>query len=475
MLKNTILNKSVYLLTTFFFFFYIFNYLTPMCFGDDYVYSFIWQGHSEYNPLTMSAMRVSSFQDLLTSQWSHYFTWSGRTVSHIIAQFFLWMGKDIFNIFNALISVLLIMEIYWCANKGTFTLYFEMGRLTYIFIALWVFTLSFSSVFFWLSAASNYLWTSVLLLGFLLPYIHKYYFIEEKFAKNNWFWIVMFFFGIITGWTNENSICWIILVLLTFVCVTRKKNDIERWMIAGLTGLCIGYAVLMFAPGNVARLQAETGSASKWITSGLAKTNFRMLAGVFCFQFILWYFSLRSMFIMQYKTLKNDMMKREIILVQILAVLSFSMTAMMLVSPNFPPRSSFPGTVQLITATTVLLRIQEEYGTEIIQQNAKKFLCVVGSIYFVLSAIASFYGFYNYHVQVQQILSFVKYSEQAKTEIVTVPSVVPVSENVANMSGLHILYYEMSDNENDWRNVAFSRYYGIKGIRMIKSELDNPK
>ena len=28
----------------------------------------------------------------------------------------------------------------------------------------------------------------------------------------------------------------------------------------------------------------------------------------------------------------------------------------------------------------------------------------------------------------------------------------------------------MSDNENDWRNVAFSRYYGIKGIRMIKQE-----
>ena len=89
-----------------------------MGFGDDYLYSFIWQGKPEFVPLTEDAIRVSSWQDLLISQWLHYFSWSGRTVNHTLAQFFLWQGKGIFNFFNALIAVVLIIEIYWCINKG---------------------------------------------------------------------------------------------------------------------------------------------------------------------------------------------------------------------------------------------------------------------------------------------------------------------------------------------------------------------
>ena len=37
-------------------------------------------------------------------------------------------------------------------------------------------------------------------------------------------------------------------------------------------------------------------------------------------------------------------------------------------------------------------------------------------------------------------------------------------------SGFHIPGYELSEDENNWINVAFARYYGIKGIRMIKNK-----
>ncbi len=116
--RTLYVNKNIVLFGVFFLFFYYLNVLTPICFGDDYVYSFIWQGHSEFEPLSENAVRVSSFRDIFISQWSHYLTWSGRVVSHVIVQFFLWVGKDIFNIFNALISILLIIEMYWCANKN---------------------------------------------------------------------------------------------------------------------------------------------------------------------------------------------------------------------------------------------------------------------------------------------------------------------------------------------------------------------
>ncbi len=464
--------KSVYLLIILFFFFYILNYLTPMAFGDDYVYSFIWQGHSEYEPLIDPVVRVSSLNDLQVSLWRHYFTWSGRTVSHFLTQFFLWLGKDVFNIFNSLISLLLVIEIYWCMNKGVVSLNFKTAWICWIFFALWVFSPGFSPVFFWLSGACNYLWTAVLLLAFLLPYIRKYYFFEEPLSKSLAFTLGMFFLGIIAGWSNENSICWIILVLSYFIYVNKKTGKLENWMFSGLAGLMVGYMLLMLAPGNVARLQAETGASSGWITGILIKTNLNMLAAVLCFQFILWYFSLRSLVISQKDALKSEDIQRERMFVKALCILSFVMTVTMLFSPNFPPRSSFPGTVQLVIASSVLLRVQEEFGIEMIKKNAKKLLCFVGTVYFLITTAATFYGFYDYHVQIQGILSFVNHSKQAKEEYVTVPSLVPVRETIANMSGLHLLFYEMSEDTDDWRNAAFAHYYGIKGIRMIKPDRD---
>ena len=100
-------NLSV--LTAVFLFFYLLNYLMPMTFGDDYLYSFIWQGKPMFVPLTEEALRCSSVVDVIHSQWSHYFTWSGRVVSHTLAQLLLWGGKDFFNVCNACVSSILAL------------------------------------------------------------------------------------------------------------------------------------------------------------------------------------------------------------------------------------------------------------------------------------------------------------------------------------------------------------------------------
>ena len=464
--------KTMWLVILFFLFFYVLNYLTPLAFGDDYVYSFIWQGHSEYEPMIEPAVRVSSFEDLRASLLLHYFTWSGRTVSHFLTQYFLWLGKNVFNIFNSLVSVLLIMEIYWCANKGVVTFRFKSDRLCWIFFALWAFTPGFSPVFFWLSGACNYLWTAVLLLAFLLPYIHKYYFFQEKFSHNVWFVFAMFFSGTLAGWSNENSICWIIIALTVFIFVNRKSRAMELWMLTGLTGLVFGYALLMLAPGNVARLYAEVGKTSGWLNLQCVKINFDMLVIVITWQFLLWYFSLRSLMLLPKNTLTKyyGSLLEERRLVIVFCMVSFCMSCTMLLSPNFPPRSSFPGTVQLVIAASILLRIQYDYTTELMKKNAKRFLTIVGIIYITVSTVVSVYGFYDYHVQVENMLSSVRDSASTQQDIVTVHSLVPVSETIANLSGLHLLFFQMSEDENDWRNVAFARYYGLKAVRMVKHD-----
>ena len=471
--------KAIITIGCLFSFFYILNSLIPRAFGDDYLYAFIWQGHSMFTPLTEDAVRVSSLKDIVVSQWLHYLTWSGRAVSHTIIQLFLWLGKPVFNICNAAVSVLLIMEIYWCAHKGKISAKFDAGMVCCIAFMLWAFTPGFSGVFLWISGACNYLWTAVFLLAFLLPYIRKYYTFEEKLTENVFFTFLMFFMGVIAGWSNENSICWVIMLLTVFLFVNRRRKLMETWMFTGLAGLIAGYALLMLAPGNIVRLHveltnmhAEIGPFMSWFNTKLLGPKIDIMIAVFTFQFLLWYFCLRSLILLRKKTKENENIKRESLLVKVFLFASFCMTFFMLFSPLFLPRSSFPGTVQLVVAVTILFRMQGEFSTELIKEKARKFLFIISVLYSVVTVSATFYGFYDYHIQVKELLSYVQNSREAKDHVITVNALSPVSETLENVSGLHILSFAMSEDENFWNNVAFSRYYGIKGIRMVKQKTE---
>ena len=279
--KKNMNKKALLVFAGIYFFLYLLNYFTPMSFGDDYLYSFIWRGQPMNVPLPEDAARVSSWYDLFISQWSHYLTWGGRTVAHVLAQFFLWVGKDIFNFFNAFVSVVLIAEIYWCIHKGEISLNFAPKAVFWIFFCLWAFSPGFSPIFFWLTGACNYLWTSVILLGFLLPYVHKYYCLDTENKKTTGLFGFCFFcYGIIAGWTNENTVCWIILVLGIFIFVCKKQSKTEIWMYSGLDGLLIGYALLIFAPGNYRRMLVEQDGVH-WFSSQVLSEQFGILLTIF--------------------------------------------------------------------------------------------------------------------------------------------------------------------------------------------------
>ena len=69
--KDFINKNALLAFLAIFLFLYIINFLTPMSFGDDYLYSFVWPGQSMFIPLPEGAVRVSSWHDLFLSQWSH--------------------------------------------------------------------------------------------------------------------------------------------------------------------------------------------------------------------------------------------------------------------------------------------------------------------------------------------------------------------------------------------------------------------
>ena len=466
--KQNINKRGLLVLLGIYLFLYILNWLTPLGFGDDYLYSFVWQGSAMNVPLPANAVRVSSLSDLLASQWSHYLTWGGRSVAHTVAQFFLWKGKGLFNFANAFVGTLLVAEIYWCIYKGKVSFSFEPKKVFGFFFALWAFTPGFTPVFLWLTGACNYLWTCVLLLGFMIPFIKKYYFPEEQKGDRVLFTGFMFFFGIVSGWTNENSACWIILILFLFLLQWYKKNrDIDNWMYAGLAGLLIGYMLLVLSPGNVSRLHLIHGSG--WDGVQYIKTNCETFFKVMICQFLLWYFLLRFLYGTAHKSSGCINLKREILFASALGVISLGTSLIMLLAPEFPERSGFFGTVWLIIAAGTVWQIQEEYKLNLIQDNAKKFLAVTGVIYFVMTSVITLQNLCKTNEWQQNLLFHVQQTKmENKNSVLSVKPVRKASKTEVLMSGFHIVQNDLSDDVNSWENVAFARYYGIKGVRAEK-------
>ena len=147
------------------------------------------------------------------------------------------------------------------------------------------------------------------------------------------------------------------------------------------------------------------------------------------------------------------------------------MTAIMIFSPGFPPRSGFPGTVCLIIVIGILLRVQNEYGISLIQDKAKKFLIYMSAIYFGMTTVVAFKHYYEMHLYTEEVVASAR-QMKTKTAILAVKPFSEPSLVEHIMSAYHVTGLGITEDEKEWKNVAFARYYGIKGIRVLKKATD---
>lgn len=120
--------------------------LNAMCYrfyGDDYLYSFVWEGHAMSVPLSAHARRIQGFGDIFYSLKLHYMTWGGRMVVHFFTMLFLWVGKGWFDVVNAGMVVLLLLAMQWIAGGGRFTVRLSPFITALSFFCIWTFNMSF--------------------------------------------------------------------------------------------------------------------------------------------------------------------------------------------------------------------------------------------------------------------------------------------------------------------------------------------
>ena len=215
----------------------VFNCLTPLI-SDDYSYLLRIPTHEP----------VETFLDLVVSQYYHYFQWGGRTIGIGLNQLFLWLGKGVFNIFNAAAFCLLV----WVCTKLAF------GRkapppalLLVVLVFLFHSNPCFGAVNLWMCGSCVYLWPLLIGCCFLLPYRLE---LDGAWQTGRGALPGMFFAGLAAGWGNENTSGAMLLAALLFLLLFRiLLKRIPLWGVCGAAGCLCGFLLLMLAPGQWVR------------------------------------------------------------------------------------------------------------------------------------------------------------------------------------------------------------------------------
>lgn len=426
--------------------------------GDDYLYSFVWEGHAMSVPLSENAERIQSFHDIFRSLGLHYMTWSGRLVAHFFLMLFLWIGKFWFNIINAAMVVFLCFCIQWIAHGGRVTLDISAKKMILTFFCLWGFSFNFGSVTLWMAGSCNYLWTAVFLLLFLIPYV-RHYFTNGAVFYNKWMMPAMALLGFLAGNANENTIGWIGLTGLFYLYHSWQKKTMQSWMVSGFVGLSIGFVLLILAPGNFSRLMMDAN----------VKDSLRDHIGVMwlslVFQNFLWFYLWKGYRLIR-KSHPDGQNRPYYRLAAWFAGVSILFNLIMLLSPIMPARSTFPNLVFLVTAVMLISHYAKISGANVIQKTLTQLATILGVIYFMWTAGCSFWWYYENYIWESKVISMALKTVPGQLLKVKVSPIYTKNIYIF-ISGFHIASSDFSDDENDWRNVSFSRYYNIRGIQAI--------
>ncbi|GMO45526.1 MAG: hypothetical protein Ta2B_26590 [Termitinemataceae bacterium] len=260
--------------------FFAFNMLTPF-WWDDFKMAAFFKETGGW--LQVAERPLKSFSDVVVSTYNMYMTHHGRSPVDFVNFLFMFAKhKIIFNICNTIVYCLFIFLMCFhiigfksasasISNKNTtrsgstipilkFSLLFLLVN-----VLLWMLMPGWGQDFLWLTGSINYLWTSTMILLFLVPYRKKWD--NPSYDMNIAFSILWFFAGLLAGWSMENSAagCAAILFvyfILRFVNVENKrlvkrKPHILLFEILGAIGFIIGFLLLINSRENLSTTFSE--------------------------------------------------------------------------------------------------------------------------------------------------------------------------------------------------------------------------
>ncbi len=222
---------------------FAYNFLTPYM-SDDYFYKF-------------EVRQAKNIFDLIKQQYREYISNSGRVIGQFNVRLSLVFDKQVFNVVNSLMFTALVFLIY--ANIKRKKKY-DIFVLLLIITFLWRYAVDFGQTMLWICGACNYLWGSVMILGFVTFFRHLLA-RAERMKHPVPAAVGTFFFAIAAGWCNENTSGGGFLLILLFglnFWWDRKKEGKKAFypfMGTAALGMCCGMLGMLMAPGVRSRSQ----------------------------------------------------------------------------------------------------------------------------------------------------------------------------------------------------------------------------
>lgn len=402
---------------------------------------------------------VSSFSDIVISQYRHYFTWGGRTPPHVLAQLLLWGGKAVSAVCAGICYLLLIYLIYIHGlgrRENPFKLSFI--PVLYITVGLWLCLRAYGEVIFMLVTSCNYLYTTTFILLYLLPF--RFSIGSDNCKKSLPFAIMMFLLGIIAGWCNENTgfaICASNLLLCLYF---YRVGKLSFWHMAGFAGTCIGFLILVLSPGNNARLEMMENTGSFDYFSHLLVsldifflTLLEELPLILSLAYLLFISYKKKLFSKdRFAKYKNDFAG-----VLYLFILGFSSLAVMIFSPNFPARTATPFTCSMIASVLGVYFILKKEGIRILPRTLTVSLYTLCFVYILVTGENALGGLLK--VKQDMVLRDQEIQQQLNAgvkDLVVNPLTVETSR--------YIFVADVRTKPTFFANEILSRFYHVNSI-----------
>lgn len=462
--------QGLIVLFVIFSFMYILNSLTPLL-ADDYFAAFVWPEGVRINGLVPeNAKRIAGYADIYESVKNYLVTWGGRIPGSVFSHFFIWQGKEFFNLANAFMMTILVAEVYWLSHEGKVTLSFDPSYIIWIFFSLWAFNVRFIDTCLWIKGSCDYLWLAVIILAFLIPYV-RYYFEASAFKENkNRLSILVFFLGLIAGCSHETTNCWLVIIIAYWLYTSRNKKDLQTWQISGFIGFILGYAILILAPGNFSRLQLQQNTGSLIMSNVLLGNKLVELVITLFFHLFLWYFIISFFF--KFRNRKHLFVCKETDLylnsAKLFIFVACGSGLTMFFIPSNGLRTSFLNLVYLTVASSFLFRLLEINKISFFDKASKVFLSFIGCAYLIATMSVSLWGnFINYKYWNDTVINLDKAKVSSTNTIIEILP-PPTSRNDKWLlgSGLHLVPIPVVHDEIHEFNKMISIYYGIKGIKL---------
>lgn len=454
-LNNSFTKKDLFLVAALlvlvgitYFLIYQLNRFYPI-FADDFPFSMVYG----------TTQRLESISQLITSQYLFFMDHSGRTIEHSIAQILLMLGTPWLDILQTFAFVCLCLTIYAIANFKKQT---NPYLFCFIVLFIWFFQPAFAPTVLNITSGAVYMWGTLINLLFIYPY-YKYY-ISDTPPKKQLKISLFFLFGIVAGWTQENMSPSMILIISAFTILRfRETKKAEAWTIAGIVGAVIGCALLVGAPGNYVRLDADVAALSSPTVPFYVNGIYNIIGGYFKHSIGISIVYIIGVGLYYFLPKKEEQPK--VLLISILFIAtSMIATALMIASPIFPARAWFGIVILMIVAIAILyanISFENTY-LKVINWGAILVLCAVFAYQYRI-AYVDLEEVYTAFVSREELI------EEQKTrglkDIILPEKIMPCTD-FSNISDV------MTDTTH-WLYPVILGYYKVNSINRSVGTLDN--